>query len=240
MGVASEQETAQVELWMEQYPEVKLEVESIRSAVEGYAVSHSRNPDPSVKEKLMRKINEEKAEAPQKAVVYSISSYFKWAAAASFLLLLGSLALNYYFYNRYSTASTELQTAQQQLAEKQLVADAMHKDMDVVMDKNARPVVLNGTDMAPDAVAKIYWMKNTGEVYVDPTNLPEAPAGMQYQLWAILDGKPLDGGMIETKKGTYHIQKMKTFGKAQAFAITLEKMGGSPTPSKDMIVISKI
>ena len=188
----------------------------------------------------MNKLNEKTKLAQPPAAVYTMSSYLKWAAAACFLLLLGSLALNYYFYNRYNTASTELQTAQQQLSEKQQVADAMHKDMDVVMDKNARPVVLSGTDMAPDAVAKIYWMKNSGEVWVDPTNLPDAPAGMQYQLWAILDGKPLDGGMIDTKKGTLHFQKMKTFGKAQAFAITLEKMGGSPTPSKDMIVISKI
>ncbi|MEJ7673904.1 MAG: anti-sigma factor [Chitinophagaceae bacterium] len=92
--------------------------------------------------------------------------------------------------------------------------DAMNKDMDVMTDKNAMPVVLNGTPNSPDALAKIFWMKNTGEVYVDPTNLPQTPAGMQYQLWAIVDGKPLDAGMISTEKGIYHIQKMKTFGKA--------------------------
>ncbi len=103
------------------------------------------------------------------------------------------------------------------------------------------PVVLNGTPHAPDALAKIYWMKNTGEVYVDPTNLPGVPEGKQYQLWAIVDGKPVDAGMISTEKGIYHIQKMKSFGQAQAFAITLEKAGGSPTPTMDqMFVIAKI
>ena len=47
--------------------------------------------------------------------------------------------------------------------------------------------------------------------------------------------------MISTEKGIYHIQKMKSFGHAEAFAITLEKTGGSPTPTMDeMYVISKI
>jgi anti-sigma-K factor RskA len=47
--------------------------------------------------------------------------------------------------------------------------------------------------------------------------------------------------MISTEKGVYHIQKMRSFGKAQVFAITLEKAGGSPTPTMDqMIVQAKI
>jgi anti-sigma-K factor RskA len=84
-------------------------------------------------------------------------------------------------------------------------------------------------------------MKNTGEVYVDPTNLPDPAAGKQYQLWAIVDGKPVDAGMISTQKGVYKIQKMKSFGKAQAFAITLENEGGSPTPTMaEMYVIAEI
>jgi anti-sigma-K factor RskA len=117
----------------------------------------------------------------------------------------------------------------------------MNTDINVMTDKNSLPVVLKGTPHAPDALAKIYWMKTTGDVYVDPSNLPAVPSGKQYQLWAIVDGKPVDAGMISTQKGIYHIQKMKSFGRAEAFAITLEKAGGSPTPSMDqMFVISKI
>jgi anti-sigma-K factor RskA len=63
------------------------------------------------------------------------------------------------------------------------------------------------------------------------------PTGKQYQLWAIVDGKPVDAGMIATKKGIYHIQKMKSFGSVQAFAITLEKAGGSPIPTMDEMIV---
>ncbi len=68
-----------------------------------------------------------------------------------------------------------------------------------------------------------------------------APAGKQYQLWAIVDGKPVDGGMITSKDGkNYNIQKMKTFGRAEAFAITLETAGGNPQPKGTMYVMGKI
>jgi len=68
-----------------------------------------------------------------------------------------------------------------------------------------------------------------------------APKGMQYQLWGMVDGKPVDGGLITSKDGkTYSIQKMKTFGRAQAFAITLETEGGHPQPKGTMYVMGNI
>lgn len=260
-GLTSEEETLQVDQWAEQYPEVKNEIAELQNIMETYALAEAIRPDDTLKEKILSKIQPDEAvkdkifsriqqkpfsviktpEKSESAAVYSPPSYFKWAVAASIALLIGSLILNYYFYNNYQNTSKDLQIVQQQLQKQQQLADAMNKDMDVMTDKYAQPVVLNGTEKSPDALAKIFWMKNSGDVYVDPTNLPQTPAGMQYQLWAIVDGKPVDAGMISTKKGIYHIQKMKSFGKAQAFAITMEKNGGSPTPTMDqMIVQAKI
>jgi anti-sigma-K factor RskA len=128
--------------------------------------------------------------------------------------------------------------AQQKLEQQGNKNKALSQDLDVITNKYAQSVVLNGTAKAPEAVARIFWMKNTGQVYIDPTNLPDVPSGKQYQLWAIVDGKPVDAGIIETAKGTYRIQKMKSFGKVDAFAITLEKAGGSPTPTLDEMVVS--
>ena len=263
-GLTSAEETLQVEQWAEQYPEVRNEIEELQNVMESYAMAHAIQPDDSLKEKILSKIKPAdsvkqkifsqihttpkqqplpvitSSEKNEGAKIYSIPSYFKWAVAATVILLIGSLILNYTFYNKYQNTSKELQVAQQELNKQQQLAEAMNKDMNVMTDKNAMPVVLSGTEKAPDALAKIFWMKNTGDVYVDPTNLPQAPSGMQYQLWAIVDGKPVDAGMISTEKGIYHIQKMKTFGKAQAFAITLETAGGNPTPKGDMIVQAKI
>jgi hypothetical protein len=207
-------------------------------------------PSPSVKDKILAQISRDEQQNTYTASptsngkvqskIYRVPSFLKLAAAAVFVLLAGSLILTYSYYNKYQAASRELQFAQQEINRQNQANLAMKTDLNVMTDTNSLPVVLKGTPHAPNAPAKIYWMQNTGDVYVDPSYLPTAPSGQQYQLWAIIDGKPVDGGMISTEKGIYHIQKMKSFGHAEAFAITLEKAGGNATPKGEMFVISKI
>ena len=183
---------------------------------------------------------DEKSKAAGQSKVVPL--YYKYAAAASIILLLISAVVGYNFYNKYTETNGRLQVAEQKLQQEIQLSQAMHTDMDVMTNKYAQPVLLNGTPHAPEAAAKIYWMKDKGgDVFVDPTNLPNLPEGKQYQLWGMVDGKPVDGGVISVSKGIYHIQKMKSFGSVQAFAITMEKAGGSPTPDMNaMVVISKI
>jgi anti-sigma-K factor RskA len=255
LGLASPEEMQQVEQALSLYPEVKQELDSIELSLESYARAHAIEPSSSVKDKIFAQLSAGENKVvpfvsngnfkPLQSVIsqkiYRVPFFFKVAAAAIFILLIGSIALNYSYYSKYQNANNSLQVAQEKIKQNEDANITMKNELNVVSDKNARPVVLNGTPHAPDALAKIYWMKNTGEVYVDPTNLPGVPEGKQYQLWAIVDGKPVDAGMISTEKGIYHIQKMKSFGHAQAFAITLEKAGGSPAPTMDqMFVIAKI
>jgi Anti-sigma-K factor rskA len=252
MGLTSAAETAEVAAWAKQYPEVAAEIEAIQLGLESYAQTHAVEPAPSVKEKLFAAINTNstapvidlKTEEKATAKVYSISPAWKYAAAASVILLIGSLILNYTYYNKYQSANKELASTQTELQQQKDMADAMKKEIDLMGDKNAKPFILTGMPDVADAEARIYWMKNSGDVYIDPSNLPEAPKGKQYQFWAIVDGVPVSGGMINTnieidgKK--VHFQKMKSFGKAQAFAVSLEDAGPEkPVPTKVM-AMSKI
>ena len=62
---------------------------------------------------------------------------------------------------------------------------------------------------------------------------------MQYQLWALVDGKPVSAGMYSAEKDTKEI--LANIPKAQAFAITLEKQGGSTSPTmENMFVMGNI
>ncbi len=250
LGLASPEENAQVEVWVNQYPEIKQEIEAIEMSLESYAQAHAIEPSSLVKEKILSHISTSERKNIQhpnfendltQTKIYRMPAFFKIAAAALILLLIGSVILNYNYYIKYQSANNKLEIAQAKIDETNKANLAMKTDINVMTDKNAFPVVLKGTPHSPDALAKIFWMKNTGDVYVDPSNLPSLPQGKQYQLWAIVDGKPIDAGMISTEKGIYHIQKMKSFGHAEAFAITMEKSGGSPTPTMDqMYVIAKI
>lgn len=245
MGISSADEAKIVEEHLKQFPELKEELNEIEMSLENYAQANAIQPSSGVKEKLINQLFKRNGKEENKtAPVIQIDKkehkplFYKWVAAAAFILFIGSTVLNYTYFQKYHQANKELQIAQEKIDQQGKSNKAMNEDLGVMTNKYAQPVVLKGTDKAPDAVAKIFWMKNTGDVYIAPATLPKAPAGKQYQLWAIIDGKPVDGGMIESTSGRYHIQKMKSFGKVDAFAITLEKTGGSPTPTLDQMIVS--
>lgn len=248
LGATTPEETLLVEGFLTQFPDLRQELNEMEEALEVYAMQNAQQPSGNVKDKLMNELfpAENKTTAHPSKVhplepAKKTSSFYKLATAAMLMLLIGSIALGYYFYDQYKNTQNQLAVAQQSLEEQQKVNESLTGNLNIVTDKNAQSVVLKGTPQAPEATAKIFWMKNTGQVYVDSRDLPTPPAGKQYQLWAIVDGAPVDAGMITTEKGTYTIQKMKSFGKAQAFAITLEKTGGSPTPTmSEMVVISEL
>ena len=251
-GLTSETESSDVEMYAQKYPQVKQEILLIQEAFEAYATSNAIQPHPSLKNKILAKIGEPSGQSVSRlnegypdqsrpAVIRKLSQGYKFAAAASIILLIISAVIGYDYYNKFQDANNKLQVAERKLEQESQIAQAMHSDIDVMSNKYSLPVVLNGTAHTPDALAKIFWMKNSGEVWVDAENLPDLPAGNQYQLWAIVAGKPVDAGTISTNKGMLHLQRMKSFGKAEAFAITMEKSGGSPTPTMDkMVVIAKI
>lgn len=244
MGITTEAENLQVQEWLRIYPEVAAELSHIEIDMENFAQSNALTPSPDLKSKVLRSVQQVHFAAPEKigGKVVNMLPFWKKLAAASVLLLLLSAVTNLVFFNKYQTAQKTLTEKEEQLLAIEDSKKGIEADMEVVHNKYSVPVALQGLPAAPDAAAKIFWMKNTGELYVDPSNLPDAPSGKQYQLWAIVDGKPVDAGMIlTTKKGNnYRIQKMKSFGKAEAFAITLEKEGGNPTPEGEMYVMGKM
>ena len=251
-GIASADEVKLVQQYAGEYSEVAAELVQIEESMEFYARSFAVQPDASVTDKIFARINGEDAKGKivtfsnhstaGSAKVIGVAYYWKFATAASVALLLGSMALNFSMYNNKNTADKNLHQTQQELALLKEDNKLMAGDMQVVQNKYSKPVSLRGLEAAPDAAAKIFWMENTGEVYIDPTNLPEAPAGKQYQLWGIVDGKPVSGGMIlNSKKGDkYRIQKMKTFGKVEAFAVTLENEANNIAPKGPMFVMGKM
>lgn len=244
MGITSETENLQVQEWLLTYPEIAAALSRIESDMEMYARMHALKPSDEVKVKVMQSIKNQsvKKAEPVPAKVINMLPFWKNMAAASILLLVISAVTNMVFFNKYQTAQRVVAEKEEQLLAMEDAQKSMQADMEIVQNKYSVPVSLQGLAAAPEAAAKIFWMKNTGEVYVDPSNLPETPSGKQYQLWAIVEGKPVDAGMIlTTKKGNnYRIQKMKSFGKAEAFAITLEKEGGNPTPEGEMYVMGKM
>lgn len=100
----------------------------------------------------------------------------------------------------------------------------------VIADSNVAVVNMVGTKVAPRSSASVYWDTVAASVYLVVKNMPQLPSDAQYQLWALIDGKPSDLGVFDAKNEKV-IVKMKDTKKADAFAITIEKKGGNLSPT---------
>ena len=69
--------------------------------------------------------------------------------------------------------------------------------------------------------------------------LPANDKDHQYQLWALVGGKPVDLGVFDktATDSTIDMKEMKSLALAQAFAVTLEPRGGSVNPTMDQMMV---
>lgn len=106
---------------------------------------------------------------------------------------------------------------------------------------NVRVVSLTGSDMAKRAAGFLLYDSQTQKVWLYSVNLPECPAAMTYQLWAIHD-KPVSIGIFHMDRGeTAHllVKKVPSFTDAKTFAVSLEPSGGRPQPTGPMYLLSR-
>lgn len=258
LGLTTPEETQEVEKMAASHPEVKEAIVSYQTTLESLHDLQKVTPPAGTKESILNAIRKEKNnkdEEPSIKELYSknnaisLLSRWKWIAAASIILFLLSLAFNgiyVYKYQKTKDRYTNLLASQDQMIAKnnlmQVRMDNVEQDLGLLMNPAVKPIVMKGVASHPDMVATVYWDSQNRRAYLGNINLPKPPSGKEYQLWAIIDGKPVDMGMYPGANGK-KLTPMKQAGSGsiQAFAVTLEKEGGSPTPTMDqMYVMGKI
>ena len=143
--------------------------------------------------------------------------------------------------NANNEAVAKVESMQADMAAMKSQADYNQALAALFRSPSYKHVHMAGLPKSPESAVSAFWNTQTNEVLIDVQNLPAAPQGKQYQLWSIVDGKPVDIGMIDNAF-TGKVLKMKnTKAGSVAFAITLEKEGGNPTPTmEEMYVMGKV
>ena len=190
--------------------------------------------------------------SPHQAKIVRSSGWSRYLAAASIALLVGSTILNFYLFRQYKDYSERysgLLASQTELANnnrnlqtsldeyRNTLAHLKNPAMSVI--KMAGNLVPKNGSPDPTSMATIYWNKTSTEVYLMINNLPKNSSGKQYQLWAIVNGKPVSAGVFDMNEND-PVMKMSNVSGAQAFAVTLEEKGGSESPKGAMYVLGSI
>lgn len=263
LGLATKEEMAEFEKLCAAYPELRKARAAFEMSLEEAALRNAAVPAKSLKSKIFAEIEieaydqqtikegteENMPEMPVEEVPVLGIWYRKYMNVAAVILLLGSIALNLYFfaqYRSYSNRYNELLASQTELANNnrslQATLRKYEQDMSMMKDPDMLLVKMAGTNVQtspdPSSMAMVFYNTRSSEVYLMVSHLPQPAPDKQYQLWAIIDGKPVDAGVFTPGKNA--MVPMKNIRGAQAFAITLEKPGGSASPEGPMYVLGKV
>jgi anti-sigma-K factor RskA len=241
LGMVDPQEAAELVQLSHQYPEIGEAIDAFERNLEQQALATAVMPSPEVKKTLLKTLDFDKEET-SRVIAFSWPRY---VSAAAIILLIASAALNVYYYSQLRSTSdayqallvekTSLLTQNQNI---QTRSTDLLNDMRLMNDPAVIRVPMPGTAGREENLATIFWDTRSKDVYLLQNKLAPPPAGKQYQLWAIVDGKPVDAGMIDPVTG---LAKMKNIPKASMFAITLEKKGGVKEPTMtEMYVAGKV
>lgn len=251
LDLATPEERAEVERYRLQYPEVEASILSMEAALEANCMENAVPLTQDVWDVIAGRLKQSNSLPDEQQRLKSlpannplrpvVNPNWRKLGVAAAVLLCVSLIGNVLLYQRYQNIHSDYTALVQ---EKDLLLAGLNKNRDSLdrMYAQVRTVAAPGMQKIPlggvagkeTFSATVYWNSNSREVYLFPNNLPEAPPGRQYQLWALVDGKPVDAGVIDISEG---LSLLKPILRADAFAITLEKEGGNNVPDLTQLYV---
>lgn len=253
LGSASPEEAGILECVIKNNAEVKAAFEETQKILEDLAVAQAVTPPSHLKSKIWDNIQKEQMTEIEKSSVSAdvsatrsfeekrtvSNNNWKIISAAASILLLMSIAGNLFWINTQSKSKEQIAKLESEKRLQDITIQKTTEKLNLFSNPDVQIIILKGVEKHSDNKAFVFWNKKTKEVYLNAESLPKAPQGMQYQLWAISDGKPVSAGLYTADKDSK--TALSNIQEAQTFAITLEKEGGSDVPTmENMYVIGNI
>lgn len=261
LGLAEEAERVQFEQMCTLHAEVRAARNGFELSIEQQAMAAAVAPPAILRETILHQLAAQRAptadaNAPvvqMRAVKRTgIPMAMRYVAAAAIILLVASAGFNIYYFNKYRDYSQrydQLLAQQTEQAKNNSAMETRMSNYEQAISGLTNPymskITMEGKEVpgngspAPESVATVLWDTRSKDVYLMVNKLPMPETGKQYQLWAIVDNKPIDAGMLDMSHG-HMMVKMKNIPRAQLFAITLEQEGGSSIPKGPMYVAGKV
>lgn len=251
LGQLTPTEMREVEQYAAQYPEIQQELEAIERALEQFAQLSAVEPSANLEGKILDKIRSQSptpAERPKTPLEKPLRNTGSFRILG-ILALAAAVAAAFWGWSQMKA----LEAKQAELNTLQAEMDTLKEDCDrrlgrlqtsqraiaFLRDGNTTPVQMAGTPKAPDALATVFWNPKQKKSYLDVGSMPAVPSDKQYQLWAIVDGVPVDMGVFDlTVDEATGLVEVPFIENPQTFAVTLEPRGGSPSPTlEEMYVV---
>ena len=229
IGSLEGSEQRAVEEALKQFPELKSELYLIENALAFYANSHAITPPVVLKKDILSKIRNEGSKT-------TLTTSAPPAAKPSYLLpflIAGLTALALLIYvvitqQKYDNLETNYNkdriicdSISSSNSEKQVILAS-------ISSPNNKLLQVQPTDKFPETKLVIHHNPEIKTNYIQLDDLPPLAADQSYQLWSLRDGQ--DPMPLNVFQGDTNIFEVSFIDNTNAYAITIEKSGGSETP----------
>lgn len=241
LGIAGDDEKQELDQMRRLYPEVENAIHSAEDWLQGMATPISTPVPSGIREKIFARIGADIRDTPMPVEIRISNPVYKYTAAASVVLLISSIAANFILYNKYTAEKEQviaLQDKQQNLLADQQIIQAKMSTMGQDLHLLTAPgIVKIGMPALPgkgNGQSTLFIDAANNQLLLAAHSLPAAPQNKQYQLWAIVKGKPVNAGMLVNAE---ELCKFAAITGAEAYAVTLEPAGGSVNPTLEQMYI---
>ncbi|MGF2413344.1 anti-sigma factor domain-containing protein [Ferruginibacter sp.] len=230
MGLCSPEESTELELLRSQYPELNTAIIKFEVAFEKNALAATTETGDELDTKILHSLKELKIPAialPSAQPKIKKMNWLRAVAAAAVLLLGISSVMNYTLYKKNEAQAFALNEKTNTP-----LSTLPQDDYKILRDPAITPVAMYG--VAPYTLCRctMYWDKKTGKAYIMIHHLVPSPQDKKYQLWATVNNKIINVGMVHDEIRDRFIELKNVPAGATAFTLTLEDIKGSPAPTE--------
>lgn len=242
LGMADDAEARELEQMRALYPEVNEAFTRFEAELEAHCLNAAIAPPDESKKRILAAIGAGEAAAvtPTARVVElpakRKSQWMQYAAAACIAIMMGSVFMNIMLMGRIKRMGSEI--GELRIAANKIDSqNSFEAQYAFMRDPGIMPVAMYGTPEHSVCKSSLYWDKQTGKAYIIIHHLFPQGDDKDYQLWAIVDGKPVSIGVFRPGDKMKPLIMNNVPEKTSVFAVTLEKKGGSPTPSMNQMYL---
>ncbi|MGB5458663.1 MAG: anti-sigma factor [Eudoraea sp.] len=229
LGTTTQEESMQVERYIAMYPEVRKTYDELQENLETFAKLYALKTPEGLKDRILSRIKAQNT-GRRKFQRYAI------AASIAALLFAGS---SYFFWNQNQNLQDEnvivnnkIKTLEEDMKEQ---LEDVRNQFIVLNNPQTKKYTVNGNKKAKELKAVAYINPVKKLSYINVRSLPNLPDNQCYQMWAEVNGKMVNLGVIKNVDDKDRLRPLPYAENAVGY-ITIEPQGGNDTPTVQNIV----
>jgi Anti-sigma-K factor rskA len=234
MGLCSPEESAELELLRTLHPQVHEAILQFEIEFEKNALQNASATGSQLDSKILQSLQALQTPVVPMHVSNTKIKKINWlkpAAAAAVVLFAVSSIFNYTLYKK-------IKEQELALAETKKITSLPQNDYAVLKSPGITPVAMYGVFPHNVCRCTLFWDKKTGKAYMMIHHLSPSGTDKQYQLWAMVNDKPVNVGVVDDTIRDRFIELKNIPEGATAFTVTLENAAGSTTPTAEETYLS--